>query len=146
MPPRGRRPLRVARPQLNTLAAVPPYTYGEDAWTPLAPGSAGRNRLQKKKNRGGSGAVMSSLLAPVSTDNLQDRESPYTPASGPRRGGSWDYANENHAPYGGVGPPIPAKIPLALTGGGGLGGDQALIAEMQRIDIGYGRSRRRGGY
>ncbi|PNY25785.1 Ingression protein fic1, partial [Tolypocladium capitatum] len=149
MPPSGRRPLRVAgRPQSSTGPPPSFHNYGEDLRTPPAPVSTGRNRLQKKANRASAGPspAMSSPLAPVSTDNYQDRQSPYTPTRGHglRRAGSWDYPSENHAPHHGSGPPIPAKVPLMSGANGGV--DYALMEEMQRIDIGAGRSRRRGGY
>ncbi|KND89625.1 Ingression protein fic1 [Tolypocladium ophioglossoides CBS 100239] len=150
MPPSGRRPLRIAaRPQSSTGLPPPSHSYGEHLRTPPAPVSTGRNRLQKKAHRAsvGPSLAMSSPLALVSTDNYQDRQSPYTPTRGygPRRGGSWDYPSENHAPYHGSGPPIPAKIPLPMMSGANGGVDYALMEEMQRIDIGAGRSRRRGG-
>lgn len=152
MPPSGRRPLRVARPQ--TLPAPPPppsYGHPEERHTPPAPASGGRNRLQKKAHRSSAvpSPAASSPLAPISPDNYQDRQSPYTtPTRGSRRSAAFDYPNENHAPYHGSGPPIPAKVPLPVMSGANVApGDQmSLMEEMQRIDIGAGRSRRRGGY
>lgn len=151
MPPSGRRPLRVAaRPQSMAALPAPSYGYNEDHRAPPAPTNGGRNRLQKKAHRGSAGPGpspgMSSPLAPVSTDNYQDRQGQYTPSRGPRRGHSFDYPNENHHPHYASGPPIPAKVPLPVMSGANGGVDQALMQEMQRIDIGTGRSRRRGGY
>lgn len=149
MPPSGRRPLRVA--QRQTMPATPPsYNHPDDRHAPQTPTSTGRNRLQKKTHR--TSAVpahsASSPLAPISPDNYQDRQSPYTtPTRGQHRNSGWEYSNENHAPHG-SGPPIPAKVPLpVMSGANGVSADQmALMEEMQRIDIGAGRSRRRGGY
>ncbi|PHH89090.1 hypothetical protein CDD83_6670 [Cordyceps sp. RAO-2017] len=148
MPPSGRRPLRIAGAQPSV--AQPRALGGIDGpHTPPTPGSGGRGRLQKRANRGGGPGPTtagSSPLAPVSTDNFQERASPYTPTRGPRRWGSWEYANENRAPQQGAAPPIPAKIPLPVMSGANGPGDLAMWKEMQRIDIGAGRSRRRGGY
>lgn len=151
MPPSGRRPLRVA--QRQTLPAPPPapmYAQPEERHAPPTPVSGGRNRLQKKAHRVSAvpSPSASSPLAPISPDNYQDRQSPYTtPTRGSRRSGGFEYSSENHAPGYGV-PPIPAKIPLPImSGANGASADQmALMEEMQRIDIGAGRSRRRGGY
>ncbi|XP_044721339.1 c2 domain-containing protein [Hirsutella rhossiliensis] len=144
MPPSGRRPLRIARAQPSTTS--PPSYHFDDS--PRTPPVSGRGRLQKKAARGppGPSAAMSSPLAPVSTDNFQERQIVYTRTGGPRRWGSWDYPNENHAPQHNAAPPIPAKIPFTAMSGANGGGELALMHEMQRIDIGSGRSRRRGGY
>jgi hypothetical protein len=97
----------------------------------------------------------SSPLAPISPDNYQDRQggSPYTPTRGLPRAQTWDYPTENHSPqqhppHHGYGPPVPAKVPLALMSGANMGAndERSLMEEMQSIDIGAGRSRRRGGY
>jgi hypothetical protein len=148
MPSSGRRQLRIAaRPQQAPPAPRPSFGP-QDPHTPPPP-SSGRNRLHKKSHRAsyGPAASGSSPLAPISPDNYQDRQSPYSSQSH-HRNGQWDYANENHAPhYGSAAPPIPAKVPLAImSGANGGGDDMAMLAEMQRIDIGTGRSRRRGGY
>ncbi|KAJ4154008.1 hypothetical protein LMH87_010472 [Akanthomyces muscarius] len=143
MPPTGRRQMRLSRAETAPMTA-----YGnEEPHTPPAP-IGGRNRLQKKAPRGTSvspGAP--SPLAPIHSENYQERQSPH--GSYGRQGhahrGSYDYPSENYAPpqYGN-GPPIPAKIPLMS---GAIGGSEMSLAEeMQRIDIGNGRSRRRGGY
>lgn len=148
MPPSGRRQLRIAaRPQPPPAAPHPSFGPSE----PHTPPQAGRNRLHKKTR---SSAVNSpagagsSPLAPT-PDNYQDRQSPYntTPTRGARPSHAhYDYPNENN--YGSA-PPIPAKVPIGHGGGammsGGLG-DDALMHEMSNIDIGAGRSRRRGGY
>lgn len=155
MPPSGRRPLRIAArsdPVITQQQALPPPlpTYGQ-AEDPRTPPHSGRNRLQKKA-RGSAGhnslpPPASSPLAPISPDNYQERQAQYTPTRGAHRGSPYDYPNENHAPqYYGSGPPIPAKIPLPVMSGANGGGEMALMEEMQRIDIGAGRSRRRGGY
>ena len=149
MPPSGRRPLRVARPQ--SMAAPPPapiFGRQEELYNPSdVPGTAGRNRLQKKANRA-SASQGSSPLAPISPDNYQERQSAYPPTRGLPRSSTWDYPNENRAPQYGQGPPVPAKMPLPVMSGanGVSAGQGTLMEEMQRIDIGAGRSRRRGGY
>lgn len=155
MPPSGRRQLRVAgRPQPPPAAPHPSYGP-QEPHTPPAPGSAGRNRLHKKTRSSAAASpagVGSSPLAPISSENYQDRQSPYTPTRGTQRSPNhYDYPNENHAPHYGA-PPIPAKVPIGggggavMSGANGVVGDDALMQEMQRIDIGAGRSRRRGGY
>ncbi|KJZ79626.1 hypothetical protein HIM_01095 [Hirsutella minnesotensis 3608] len=147
MPPSGRRALRMARSQPNTLSS-PTYHGGDDAQSPMTPISAGRQRLQRKTPRETSTSIvaLSSPLAPMSTDNYQDRQISYAQSSGPRRWGSWDYPSENHAPYHGTAPPIPDKVPLVEMSGGSGPGDMALVHELRRIDIGSGPSRRKGGY
>ncbi|KAF4507953.1 hypothetical protein G6O67_004397 [Ophiocordyceps sinensis] len=139
MPPSGRRPLRIARAQ-PSAASSPSYNVDD---SPRTPPASGRGRLQKKVLRGPSDP-MSSPLAPVSTGNFQERQIVYHRTGRPHRWGSWEYPNENHAPQHNVSPPIPAKVP-SMSGANG-GGELALMHEMQRIDIGSGRSRRRGGY
>ncbi|SPN97455.1 uncharacterized protein DNG_00969 [Cephalotrichum gorgonifer] len=161
-PSAGRRQLRIAgRPQ---SMAGPVSSYNpEDPRTP--PGSAARNRLQKKSNRmsalPSSGSPGGSPLAPISPHSYNADASGFTPPR-PSRASTWDYPSENHAPqYGSSpggsmrgGPPHPPKIPIpvmsgALVATGGQGGgpeDWALMEEMSRIDIGAGRSRRHGGY
>ncbi|TWU79194.1 hypothetical protein ED733_008919 [Metarhizium rileyi] len=155
MPPSGRRPLRIAaRPDSVTTQQQPqtPPSYSQAEDHHAAP-VIGRNRLQKKI-RASAGHSNSSLplpastpLAPISPDNYQDRQAQYTTMRGAHPESPCDYYNENHAPpHYGSGPPIPAKIPLPIMSGGNGGGEMALMQEMQRIDIGGGRSRRRGGY
>lgn len=163
-----------------------------------APVSTGRNRLQKKSNRasampvmggaGGSpgggehfGSQGSSPLAPLP----HHHDNNFTPPRTLVRASTFDYPSENHAPlYGSspgegsrgmmrgsyTAPPIPAKVPLAITGppvmsgalpasrsggggydewgarSGGGRGELSLMEEMQRIDIGTGRSSRRHGH
>ncbi|KAM5352388.1 hypothetical protein ACJ41O_005111 [Fusarium nematophilum] len=148
MPPSTRRTPRAGR---HSMSAVnPSYAFSDEPRTPPAPVSAGRTRLQKKNQRpsAGNSPAASSPLAPISKDNYQERQPPYGNSSlrGLPRANTWDFEDENR---GGVygGPPIPAKIPLPLmSGANGPGNELALMEEMQRIDIGTGRSRRRGGY
>lgn len=87
-------------------------------------------------------------LTSIAPDNFQVGPNQY--GSSRSRAGAWDYQNENYAPKyngGNQGPPIPAKVPLPIMSGANGGAeDMALIQEMQSIDIGTGRSRRRGGY
>ena len=140
MPPSGKRPPRQStRPEpILTQQTPPSYSFGDQQ--PRTPETSGRNRLQKKP-RGGHSPSASSPLAPISPDNHQGRQGQYTPTRGPRHGSSWDYPNENYSPHHSA-PPIPAKIPLAMMSGA----NGSLEDELQRIDIGDGRSRRRGGY
>ena len=146
MPPSGRRQLRVApRTQPPPPAAHPSYGP-QEPHAPSAPLSAGRNRLQKRTNRGSEAHSLpgSGPLAPISSENYQERQGSY--GANPRHN-QWDYPNENYEPGRGSGPPIPAKVPLpVMSGANGSGHELALVHEMQRIDIGAGRSRRRGGY
>ncbi|KAJ6790003.1 hypothetical protein PWT90_03792 [Aphanocladium album] len=143
MPPSGRRQMRLSRAETAPMTA---YGYEEPHTPPTATGS--RNRLQKKAPRGSSVSPgASSPLAPIHPENYQERQSHY--GSYDRHGhshrGSYDYPSENYAPpHYGSGPPIPAKVPL-MSGANG-GAEMSLAEEMQRIDIGSGRSRRRGGY
>ncbi|UKZ72970.1 hypothetical protein TrVFT333_000607 [Trichoderma virens FT-333] len=85
---------------------------------------------------------------PAPQEPAQSRTRP--PFSTRSRAGAWDYPNENYAPQyngGNQGPPIPAKVPLPIMSGANGGAeDMALIQEMSTIDIGTGRSRRRGGF
>ncbi|KAG6037007.1 hypothetical protein E4U41_005359 [Claviceps citrina] len=156
-PPSGRRPLRIAArpgsmPPQQRPSAPPSYGQADDVRTPPA---SGRNRLQKKAGRPSTGygghpaSVSSSPLAPMSTDWYQESQMQmqYTPTR-THRGRSFDRPNENHAPQYGSGPPIPAKMPLSIMSGahGNGDADMSLMEELQRIDIGAGRSRRRRGY
>ncbi|KAK5987162.1 Ingression protein fic1 [Cladobotryum mycophilum] len=148
MPQGGRRQLRVRAQTASTPSDS--YNYQEDSRTSPGPPPTARGRLQKKSNRpstSGHSPSGSNPLGPISTDNYQDRQGQYAQGRAPRAG-AWEYANENYAPqyHGGAhGPPIPAKVPLIMSGANG-GADMNLIEEMQKIDIGVGRSRRRGGY
>mgnify|MGYP000990776979 CR=1 FL=1 len=137
MPPSGRRQLRIAaRPAQPSPSATPSYGQRGEPNTP----PTSRNRLHKKSRN--SAPPGTSPLAPT-PDNYQDRQPTYRSREAPRSGG-YDYSGENHAPgYGGA-PPIPAKVPI-MSGANG-GASMALMEEMSRIDIGAGRSRRRGGY
>ncbi|KAG8349270.1 hypothetical protein FVEN_g12517 [Fusarium venenatum] len=143
MPPSNRRAPRSGRHSMSAVNT--PYSFGDEARTPP---QAGRTRLQKRTNRisADNSPAASSPLAPISKDNYQER-TPYGNASlrGLPRAGTWDFEDENRGVYGG--PPIPAKIPMpTMSGANGTGQELALVHEMQRIDIGTGRSRRRGGY
>ncbi|CAG2011160.1 unnamed protein product [Fusarium graminearum] len=143
MPPSNRRAPRSGRHSMSAVNTS--YSFGDEARTPP---QAGRTRLQKRANRisADNSPAASSPLAPISKDNYQER-SPYGNASlrGMPRVGTWDFEDENRGVYGG--PPIPAKIPMpTMSGANGTGQELALVQEMQRIDIGTGRSRRRGGY
>lgn len=143
MPPSGRRQQRSSRPE-PTPVLPPAYNHNDKPRTPPAPASGSRNRLQKKAAKGAVSPGASSPLAPITSENYQERHSAYDGRHA--RGGSYDYPNENHAPYYGNGPPIPAKLPV-MSGGNGMSAHQmSMVEEMQRIDIGAGRSRRRGGY
>ncbi|RSM06493.1 hypothetical protein CDV31_009094 [Fusarium ambrosium] len=146
MPPTTRRARRTGRHSMSTVNSSS-YTFSEEPRTPPAP-STGRARLQKRNRASaGNSPAASSPLAPISKDNYQER-TPYGNSSlrGLPRASTWDFEDENRGVYGG--PPIPAKIPLPLmmSGANGPGNELALMEEMQRIDIGAGRSRRRGGY
>ncbi len=177
-PPSGRRPLRIAG-QPQSIAAPPPqYISGPE--TPSPPASTGRNKLQKKANRQSampamSGSTGSGPLALIPHPRQQDN---YTPPRVPPRANTFDYPNENQMTlYGSSGgrgpssaPPIPAKIPVGGSRGGGgsgpmmsgalpappvgsmvvaggwnehgTGSELSLMEEMRSIDIGTGRARR----
>ncbi|OTB16570.1 hypothetical protein K445DRAFT_58895 [Daldinia sp. EC12] len=150
MPPSTRRAPRTSTRPQSAIAAPPTYVPSEPVSTALVP--TGRNRLQKKVHRASAlPAPISSGPSPLGPSTPHQRNS--TPPRALVRAGTFDY--ENHvsgAPRSGfgVGPPIPAKIPMMS---GGLGptpvrGDEewALMEEMSRIDIGTGRARRHGGY
>ncbi|KAG8168647.1 hypothetical protein KVR01_001396 [Diaporthe batatas] len=165
IPPSGRKALRVR--EVRHTSALPPATYitPESGRQQLPPPNTGRNRLQKKANRSSAMPVMMSgangagpgPLAPL--PQAQDNYAPRTLG----RASTYDY--ENHAPppmydtssgyardHSASAPPIPAKIPLAAGPGsamqthsrgyGDSGGENALMEEMSRIDIGTGRARR----
>lgn len=143
LPPSTRRTPRTGRHSVS--AANSPY-YGADE--PRTPASTGRLRLQKRTPASAGHAAAVSPLGPT-PDNYQDRQSPYntTPTRSLPRAITWEPQNENRAPGYASGPPIPAKVPLPLmSGANGNGHELALYEEMQMIDIGTGRSRRRGGY
>ncbi|KFA74497.1 hypothetical protein S40288_07405 [Stachybotrys chartarum IBT 40288] len=150
MPTSGKRQLRIAARPSAPIAQPPAYGQLEGPHTPPSGQNGGRSRLQKRVHRAsvGPSPAASSPLAPISPDNYQDRQSPYTPTRGIQRSSTWDYPNENHAPHYGSGPPLPAKVPLPIMSGanGGAEDQLALMHEMQNIDIGAGRSRRRGGH
>ncbi|KAI3396901.1 hypothetical protein diail_11514 [Diaporthe ilicicola] len=168
IPPSGRKPLRVREVRPTSTAAIPPAKYisPESSRQQLPPPNTGRNRLQKKSNRSSAMPVVMSgangsgpgPLAPL--PQAQDNYAP-RPLG---RSSTYDY--ENHAPppmydtspgsyardHSASAPPIPAKIPLSSGPGsfvpmnrggyGDFGGENALMEEMSRIDIGTGRARR----
>ena len=154
MPNSGRMPLKQAgRPQ--SMATSSPIYMNSGPPDPSTPPN-GRNRLQKKTNRmSAQPAPHSSPLAPITP--YQDNS--YTPRSLPRANTGDFISNENYAPhhYGSSPgyrstagpPPIPAKIPMGMGGAPPApqpgGADAwALLEEMKNIDLGGGRSRRRG--
>lgn len=150
MPPSGRRAPRVSpRPQ-SVIAPSTAYS-GPESLGP-SPGSAGRNRLQKKAHRASAlPAPISSGISPLGPSTPHQRNS--TPPRALVRASTFDYENHNQgtARLGyGSGPPIPAKIPMMSGGLGpstGRGDDEwALMEEMSRIDLGSGRARRHGRY
>ncbi|KKO98264.1 hypothetical protein THAR02_09634 [Trichoderma harzianum] len=139
MPPSGRRPLRIS--MARTSQAVVPsnaYGYSEGPRAPPPPAQGGRQRLQKKTRHS-----MGPTTSAPNPGNFQY-------SSTRSRAGAWDYPNDNYTPQyngGPQGPPIPAKVPLPIMSGANGGAeDMALIQEMSTIDIGTGRSRRRGGF
>ncbi|TVY33886.1 Ingression protein [Lachnellula subtilissima] len=145
----GRRPLKVA-PRPHSMSTPPAPTYTSGPSDPMTP--TGRNRLQKKSNRmSAQPAPHSSPLAPITPY----QNNSYTPRS-QARPNTGDYnANENYSPHGNSGyrgsvgaPPIPAKVPMGMGSApppqSGGGDAWALLEEMKNIDLGGGRSRRRG--
>ncbi|KAI0156902.1 hypothetical protein GGR57DRAFT_462665 [Xylariaceae sp. FL1272] len=156
MPPSGRRPLRIAARPSSAIVAPAPATFSTPDPTP--PGSASRNRLQKKNHRASIMPAPVSSTSPLGPASAHQRNS--TPPRALVRASTFDY--ENHGVYDsepggsrpgyGSAPPIPAKVPMMS---GGLGPspsaprgheDFTLMEEMSRIDIGTGRARRHGGY
>lgn len=153
MPTSGRRPLRVTvRPQSTGGASAQSYSTEV---IPSLSASTGRNRLQKKQHRVSAlPALMPPGPNPLGPATAHQRNS--TPPRALVRASTFDY--ENYAPqsYGaprsglGDAPPIPAKVPMMMSGGLGPtpthdsrgGEDWALMEEMSRIDIGTGRARR----
>lgn len=126
---------RSTRPEAGDAHQSYSYQYNE----PTTPTATGRTKLQKKA-RGSSMSPGAIPLAPMAPEQYHDnRYGGYSPSREPARG-HYDYPNENYAPQYGQGPPVPAKVPLYQ------GEHSALADEMSRIDIGNGRSRRRGGY
>jgi hypothetical protein len=144
------------------MGAVPPPSIQPTGGFTEPPAPASRNRLQKKSNRNyGAPVAHSSPLAPISS--YQDNS--FTPKSLPRAQ-TLDFAGENgYGSYGSgkVGkqggyarnnvagpPPIPAKVPMNRDHGSAplppAENAWALLEEMKTIDLGGGRSRRRGDY
>ncbi|TVY78422.1 Ingression protein fic1 [Lachnellula suecica] len=143
----GRRPLKVApRPHSMSTGTVP--LYGNGSPDPTTP--TGRNRLQKKTARmSAQPAPHSSPLAPITPY----QNNSHSPRSLPRANTVDFNAHENYAPTqgyrGAAGPPLPAKVPMGMGSAPPppqpAGGDAwALLEEMKNIDLGGGRSRRRG--
>lgn len=142
----GRRPLKVAPRPHSMSTGSPAPVYTSDPMTPT-----GRNRLQKKANRM---SAQSSPLAPITPyqNNVHTPRSQSRPGTGTGTG-EFD-ANENYSQgyngyRGSAGPPpIPAKVPMGSQQQqqqqGGGGDAWALLEEMKNIDLGGGRSRRRG--
>ncbi|KAL5604925.1 hypothetical protein BROUX41_001744 [Berkeleyomyces rouxiae] len=160
--PSGRRQLKIAG---HTPASQAQIGYGGNdvpQGNPYHPGSSQvRNRLQKKSNRP-SGGHLNHGINPLGPANNSYQEN-FNPGQ-PTRAKTWDYSQENNPPHNssasrgaiqGV-PIVPAKVSttssalvrVAPPRGGGPANpdDWALMEEMQRIDIGSGRSRRHGGY
>ena len=146
MPPSGRRPLRVAR-QSTPMESTPYYHAEEASSSPGPSGAASRLRLQKKSRHSEiPSSALTRPLAPSTADNSQGRYNSYSTGRGDVHSNTWDYSDENRGAQYHDGPPIPAKVPMPVMSGANGGANQALMEEMQRIDIGAGRSRRRGGY
>lgn len=156
IPGTGPRPLRqTARPQsMGAAASSPMYPTNGFSESPVP---TGRNRLQKKSNRNyGAPAAHSSPLAPISS--YQDNS---FATKGLPRAPTLDFAGENgydsysggkevnrgaYAHNSGAGPPIPAKVPIN-RGPPPLSSTEnawSLLEEMKSIDLGSGRSRRKG--
>jgi hypothetical protein len=156
-PGSGRKQLKVvARPvSMATPPSGPAVYMGTGPNDPLS--NTGRNRLQKKSNRMSATPVPnSSPLAPA----LPYQSNSYTARSAARLNTASYDSNANYNPspsYGGsyrgnAGPPtIPAKVPMRMDSGPPplqySGADAwTLLDEMKNIDLGNGRSRRRGHY
>jgi len=165
--PGGAQPMPSSGPRLPRQTARP-HSMGAAVSSPIhpmggysePPAPVGRNRLQKKPNKSyGAPTAHSSPLAPISS--YQDNS--FTPKALPRAQ-TLDFAGENgYGSYGsGKGgnqggyarnsvaepPPIPAKVPMN-HGSASLPPTEnawALLEEMKTIDLGGGRSRRRGDY
>jgi hypothetical protein len=153
----GRKQLKVvARPvSMATPPSGPAVYMGTGPNDPLS--NTGRNRLQKKSNRmSAMPAPHSSPLAPMTAYQSNS----HTPRSVPRPNTATYDSNANYNPspnYGGSyrenagPPPIPAKVPMRMDSGPpppqSSGADAwTLLDEMKNIDLGSGRSRRRGHY
>lgn len=152
----GRKQLKVvARPtSMSTPPSGPAVYMGTGHNDPLS--NTGRNRLQKKSNRmSAAPAPHSSPLAPMTSYQSNS----HTPRSVPRPNTATYDSNENYSQspsYGGSyrgsggAPPIPAKVPMRMDSGPppqSSGADAwTLLDEMKNIDLGNGRSRRRGHY
>jgi hypothetical protein len=158
---------------LPTVPSQAPYMTGalSDPSTPVP--SQGRNRLQKKVPHRNSAAAfvgppgnVHTPLAPITPyqDNYGYRSLPRAatidfagenPAYQKNYGGSgggFYGGSPNGAPHrnsfsgggGGGAPPIPAKVPMSTNGMPPDEGAWRLLEEMRNIDLGGGRSRRRG--
>ena len=153
----GRKQLKVVARPVSTSAppTVPAVYMGTGSNDPLV--HTGRNRLQKKSNRmSAMPAPQSSPLSPITPYQSNS----HTPRSLPRPNSGVHDSNENYnsspnyggANYRGTGPPpIPAKVPMRMDSGPppqhASGADAwTLLDEMKNIDLGNGRSRRRGNH
>jgi hypothetical protein len=154
-PNSGRKQLKVvARPvSMSTPSSGPAVYMGTGPNDPLS--NTGRNRLQKKSNRmSAAPAPQSSPLAPITPYQSNS----YSSRSVPRPNTATYDTNENYNPSPNYGdsyrgsagpPPIPAKVPMRMDSGvpQHSGADAwTLLDEMKNIDLGNGRSRRRGHY
>ncbi|KUI61140.1 Ingression protein fic1 [Cytospora mali] len=169
IPPSGRRPLRVRETRPTSMISLPPAPYGASdpsSRHALPPPGTVRNRLQKKTNRSSAMPVVINA-GPGPLAPLAQPQDNYTPRP---LGRSSTYDYENYAPppmydtspsfqsrdHSISAPPVPAKVPLTAGSGamvpmnrngyGDFGGQQALMEEMSRIDIGTGRARRHQRY
>ncbi|ROV94580.1 hypothetical protein VMCG_08185 [Cytospora schulzeri] len=163
-PPSGRRPLRVRETRPTSMISLQQAPYGSPDHPPMG---TVRNRLQKKGTRSsGMPPVIMSGAGPLAP--LSQPQDNFTPRP-LGRSSTFDY--ENYAPppmydtspgyhhsrdHSVSAPPVPAKVPLTAGSGamvpmgrngyGDFGGEQALMEEMSRIDIGTGRARRHQRY
>jgi hypothetical protein len=100
-----------------------------------SPASSMRNRRDTQQR------PMSSYDSPQAYDRpvLRERDNPNS------YGGSPGYDRRDNQRYSVAAPPIPAKVPLEMSGGGygGQNEDTALSLELQSIDIGPGSGGRR---
>ncbi|KAK7744572.1 hypothetical protein SLS53_003458 [Cytospora paraplurivora] len=149
----GRRQLRIRETRPNSMMALPapPEPPSHSASSQMG---TVRNRLQKKTTRasampvvmsGANGSQESFAPRPVSRASTFDYDN-YAPP--PMYDTSPGYHARDHSTSA---PPVPAKVPLNAGSGAmvpmnrnGYGdfGQQALMEEMSRIDIGTGRARR----
>ncbi|KAH0533933.1 hypothetical protein FGG08_007451 [Glutinoglossum americanum] len=155
MPSPGQhRGLRDSPSSARSAPTVAPiYTHGPS--DPQTPSSVARNRLQKKHRYSASSPTHPDS-SPVGTPS----SAPYSSNGTPRSLISSEHPLREHENYGygssprysgvysqdsptGHPPPIPAKVAIGSTGGGGYREDDslALAEELKRIDIGSGGGR-----